>query len=90
MLVKTFIGYDLEQVIQDSNIFVLALEKGQFVSTQFNPLLEGVTRTRDKTLSSEREHEEETMTNLYRYVAMVYYLDESELERKKEREHLSS
>ena len=88
MLVKTFIGYDLEQVIQDSNIFVLALEKGQFVSTQFNPLLEGVSRTRER--NELRTTETETMTNKYRYVAMVYYLDESELERKKEREHLSS
>lgn len=88
MLIKTFIGYDLADVVQDSNVFVLSLDKGQFVSTQFNPLLEGVTRTRDR--NELRTHEEERMTNLYKYVAMVYYLDESELERKKEREHLSS
>lgn len=85
MQIKAFRNSDLEKAVLDSNIFVFSLMKGQYVSTQVNPILESVVKTEITQIdSNHKDLKTETMINNYTYIVMVYYLEETEIAKPKD------
>ena len=79
MQIKTFIDKNLEVAIEQNNIFCSLLKRGQWYSTQVNPILlnteniqtkSGVFR---KTTTTNNKHE-------YAYAVVTYYLSIEDLD----------